>query len=130
MVSPSPESRESMTRVSRCLQNGQRIAKPAQSAPAAQPRARANLVQEAGMASEGSALVSLDIVHYVLDGADFLGVFIRDLNVELLFKRHHQFDDIERVSAEVLDERRIGFHFVGGYTELLADFLANLGFDV
>src|SRR5581483_7099262 len=73
--------------------------------------------------------VSLDVVDNVLDGADFLGVLVRDLHPVLLLQRHHQLDDIQRVRPEVLDKRRIRSHFVSGHTELLADYLANLGFD-
>src|ERR1700720_2538138 len=77
-----------------------------------------------------SALVSLDIGNNVFDGADLLGVFVGNFDVELLFQRHHQLDDIERVRAEVLDERSLGSYFVSGHTQLFANFLANFGFDV
>src|SRR5271169_2501029 len=42
-----------------------------------------------------SALVSLDVGDDVLDGADFLGVFVGDFDVEFFFQRHHQLDDIQ-----------------------------------
>src|SRR5208337_2111187 len=77
-----------------------------------------------------SALVSLDIGDDVLDGADLLGVLVGDFDVELLFQRHHQLDDVERVGAEVLYKRGLRSYFVGGHAQLLAYFLANLGFDV
>src|ERR1700685_1620556 len=77
-----------------------------------------------------SALVSLDIGDDVLDRANLLGVFVGDFDVELLFERHHQLDDIERVGAEILDERGLRSYFVRGHAQLLAYLLANLGFDV
>src|SRR6202167_2383895 len=77
-----------------------------------------------------SALVRLDIGDDVLNGANLLGVFVRNFDVELLFERHHQLDDIERVGAEILDERGVRSYFVRGHAQLLAYLLANLGFDV
>src|SRR5208283_3044789 len=77
-----------------------------------------------------SVLVSLDIGDDILDGADLLGILVGDFDVELLFQRHHQLDNIERIGAEILDERGLRSYFVGGHTQLLAYFRANLGFDV
>src|SRR5208282_1001145 len=77
-----------------------------------------------------SALVSLDIGDDVLDSADLLGVLVGDFDVKLLFQRHYQLDDIERIRAEILYERGLRSYFVGGHTQLLAYLLANLGFDV
>src|SRR5208282_216930 len=77
-----------------------------------------------------SALVSLDVSDDVLDGANLLGVLVGDFDVELLFQRHYQLDDVERIRAEVLDERGLRSYLVGSHTQLLADLLANLGFDV
>src|ERR1700722_19753639 len=77
-----------------------------------------------------SALASLDIGDDVFDGADFLGVLVGNLDVEFLFQRHHQLDDVERVRAEILDKRGLRGYFVGGHAQLLADFLANFGFDI
>src|SRR5271170_5026240 len=88
------------------------------------------IYDDRALSRAASALVSLDVGDDVLDGADFLGVLIGDLDVELLFQRHHQLDDIERVGAEVLDERGLRSYFIGGHAQLLADFLANLRFDV
>src|SRR5208282_2940549 len=77
-----------------------------------------------------SALVSLDISDDVFDRTDLLGVLVGNFDVELLFQRHHQLDDVERIRAEVLDERGLRSYFVGGHAQLLAYLLANLGFDV
>src|SRR5690242_15306492 len=46
--------------------------------------------------------VFADVVDRVLHGADLLRVFIGNLDVECLFERHHQFDCVERVGAEIV----------------------------
>jgi hypothetical protein len=56
-------------------------------------------------------LVLFDVVDGVLDGLDLLGVFVGDLDVEGLFKLHDQFDDVERVCAEVLLKAGAGGDF-------------------
>jgi hypothetical protein len=68
--------------------------------------------------------VSLDITHNVLDGADLLGVLVGDLDIEFFFQRHHQLDDVERVSAQIFDERRFRLDLVDGNAELLGIVLA------
>ena len=45
-----------------------------------------------------------DVVDGLADGLDLLGLVVRDLDVELLFQLHDQFDDIERVGPDVLDK--------------------------
>jgi hypothetical protein len=70
------------------------------------------------------------VVHCVLNGGDLLGVFIRNLNSELVLQRHHQFHRIERVGAQVGDERL----FVGDlrllHTELLGNDLLDACFNI
>lgn len=66
-------------------------------------------------------LLRLDVVDSVLDGFDFLGVFIRDVKVESLFKSHHQFDDVERVGAEIIDERGTWLDLALVYPQLFDD---------
>src|SRR5688572_533714 len=57
---------------------------------------------------DASALdVSLDVVDRLLHRGDLLGLFVRDFALELFFERHHQLDRVERVSAEVVDERSV-----------------------
>src|SRR5690348_10962619 len=46
----------------------------------------------------------VDVVDRLLDGGDLLGLFVRNLDLELFFQGHHQLDRIQRVSAEVIDE--------------------------
>src|SRR5262245_56129151 len=49
--------------------------------------------------------VRLDVVDRLLDARDLLGVLVRNLDPELLLERHHELDGVERVGAEVVDER-------------------------
>src|SRR5262245_65148760 len=53
----------------------------------------------------GLAAVRLDVVEDVLEGHDLLGFLVRDVDLELFFERHHQFDGVQRVGAKVFDER-------------------------
>src|SRR6185369_9375567 len=68
----------------------------------------------------------VDVVDRLLHGGDLLGLFVRDLDLELLFQGHHQLDRIQRVSAEVIDEGRVARHLLG----LDAQLLGNDGFDL
>src|SRR5688572_25130917 len=43
-----------------------------------------------------------DVLHHVADGLQLLCVFVRNLDVELLFERHHEFNSVERVGTEIL----------------------------
>ena len=63
------------------------------------------------------------------DGLDVLGLFVGDLDLELLFHRHHQLDDVEAVRAEVLDEGGLGLDLVLAHAELVGDDGLDLGLD-
>src|SRR5580704_5011643 len=67
----------------------------------------------------------LDVVDGVFYGCDLFGVFIRDINVERFFKRHHQFHDIERVRAKIIHERGIVVHLAFVHPQLLNDDLLH-----
>src|SRR6185503_8893383 len=68
--------------------------------------------------------VGLDVLDGLLHASDLLGVLVGDLDAELLFEGHDEFDRVERVRAEVVDERGIRRHFVFIDSELLNnDFL-------
>jgi hypothetical protein len=56
----------------------------------------------------GSDLVLVDVVDGLLDRRDVLGVLVRNLGLEFFFECHHQFDGVQGVGAEVVDERRFG----------------------
>jgi hypothetical protein len=49
-------------------------------------------------------LVFLDVIDRILDGADFLGIFVGDFQIESFLKCHDQFHLVERVRAQVIDE--------------------------
>src|SRR5687767_8736725 len=65
--------------------------------------------------------VRLDVVSGFLDAGDLFGVLVRDLDPEFLFERHDELHRVERIGAEVIDERRIRRHFFLVDTELLHD---------
>src|ERR1700749_4873145 len=68
----------------------------------------------------------LDVVGRVLDGLDLLRVLIRNLDVEGLFELHHQFDDVERIGAEVFLEACTGRDLSFVHLKLLDDNLFHL----
>jgi hypothetical protein len=41
------------------------------------------------------------VVNRVLDGGDLLGVFVGNLNAELVFQSHNQFYGVKGVSAQI-----------------------------
>jgi hypothetical protein len=51
--------------------------------------------------------MAVDVVNRLLDGGDFLGIFVGNFAAEFFFQRHHQFHRVERVRAEVADEGRL-----------------------
>src|SRR6185503_16338810 len=69
--------------------------------------------------------MALDVVHDVLDGADLLRLLVRDLHVVFLLEGHHELDDVERVGAQVFDERRLRSHLILAHPELLTDDLLD-----
>ena len=71
-----------------------------------------------------------DVIDRLLDGADLLGFFVGNFALELVFQRHHQFDRVELVGAEVLDER--GFILDVGFVDakLLGNDLLDPRFNV
>src|SRR4249920_1079188 len=74
--------------------------------------------------------VALDVVDGLLHGGDLLGVFVRDLGLELLLERHHELDRVERIGAEVVDERRFVLDLRLVHPELLGDDLLDARFHV
>ena len=48
--------------------------------------------------------LAVDVVYSVLYGLDLFSSIIRDFDVEFFFKCHDQFNDIQGISAEVIDE--------------------------
>ena len=55
-------------------------------------------------------LMSVDVIDGGLHGLNLFSVLVRNLNIEVLFKFHHQFNRIQRVSSKVIYKVRIGGH--------------------
>src|SRR5215472_7660151 len=72
--------------------------------------------------------VLVDVIDGVFDGADFLRVLVRDLDVKSFFERHDQLDSIQRVCAEIVHEGGVGSDFAFIHPELLHDDLFDLFF--
>src|SRR5258706_4193617 len=86
-------------------------------------------VTEAPSARSGLG-VRLHVVDGLLDGGDLLGVLVGNLGLELLFERHHQFDGIERIRAQIVDEGRFGLDLGFVHAELLGNDFFDPLFDV
>ena len=70
------------------------------------------------------------VVDRQLHGGDLLGFFVGDLDAELVFQRHHQFDRVERVGPEVGDEGLLVRDVRLGHAELLGNDLLDSRFDI
>lgn len=57
----------------------------------------------------------VDVVDDLADRFQFLGIVIRDKDLELLLQLHDQFDDVQRIGVQVL--RKVG---VPGHVDLFA----------
>src|SRR5688500_12203329 len=55
--------------------------------------------------------VRLDVVDRFLDAGDLFRFLVRTLDAELFLVRHHDFDGVLLVRAQVVDELRIRSHF-------------------
>src|SRR5436190_21610922 len=65
--------------------------------------------------------VRLDVLDGFLHARDLLGVLVRNLDPELFLEGHHELDGVERVGAEVVDERGVRRDFLFVNPELLHD---------
>src|SRR3990167_2106761 len=72
------------------------------------------------------ALVRFDIVDRILDGGDLFRRIVGDFDAEFFFKRHHQFDDVEAVGAQIIDEACFFGHLVRFDAQMFDDDLFNL----
>src|ERR1700722_10864523 len=59
-----------------------------------------------------------DVFDHVADGLQLLRILVGDLRAKFLFKRHDQFDRVQRVSSQIFNELRLGRHLVGIDAEL------------
>src|SRR4249920_1671162 len=81
-------------------------------------------------ARSGSLLVLHGVVDRQLHRGDLLGLFIGDLDAELVFERHHQFDRVEGIGTEVGDEGLVVDHIGFGNAELLSNDFFDTCFDI
>src|SRR5689334_6146831 len=72
----------------------------------------------------------VEVVHRVPDGAELLGIFVGDVDVELLLERHHELDRVRAVGAEVLHEAGLAGELLALDAQLLDDDVLDLLFDV
>src|SRR6202167_1796697 len=78
------------------------------------------------LASSGLAFVRIDVIDGLLDARDLLRVLVRYLRLELFFERHHQLDRVQRVCAEVVNERGVIGYFFFFHAQLFGHDLLNL----
>ena len=71
----------------------------------------------------------LDVFDGLADGLDFLRRVVGDVDVELFFEFHHQFDGIERIGPQVVDERGFGRDLVLVDAQLLGHDIDYAFFD-
>src|SRR6202161_2708237 len=67
--------------------------------PGTQPKRAAQLLS--------LAATVVDVVDGLLNRRDLLGVLVRNLDFELLSESHDQFDRVQRVRAQIVDERGV-----------------------
>src|SRR3546814_21014456 len=73
------------------------------------------------MSDWSSHVFSSDLGARVLDGRDLLGSIVGDFDAEFFLERHHQLDDVQAVSAQIVDEARILGHLFGFDAQMLDD---------
>ena len=69
--------------------------------------------------------MSQDIIDGLLHGGDLFGIFIRNLAFEFFFQSHHQFHGVQRISTQIVDERRFILDFGFIDTQLFCNDLFN-----
>src|SRR5436305_11924037 len=83
--------------------------------------------------ADGLLILRLMLVYVVVrvaDALNLLGVLVRDFDAELLLEAHDEFDGVERVRAEVVDEARVGRHLVLVNSKLVNDDLLHFCFNL
>ena len=74
----------------------------------------------------GLALVRIDIVDGLLNCGNFFGVLVRDFSLEFLFECHDQFNRVQRVCTQIVDERGVIGDFFFFDAQLFGHDLLNL----
>src|SRR2546421_10108853 len=67
-----------------------------------------------------------DVIDDVADGLQFFGILIRHFHGKFLFERHYQFHDIERIGAQVFNERCLRRDLLRIHPELFDDDVLDL----
>src|SRR5262249_30101145 len=73
------------------------------------------------------AQMLLNVVSRLTDRGNLLGVFVADLELELLLQRHDQLDEIKRIGIQVLSEGWFFGHLGLVNTELIRNDRPELG---
>ena len=71
-----------------------------------------------------------DVVDGLSDRLDLLGHVVGDVDVELFFEFHHQLDRIQRVGAQIVDERSLAGDLVFADAKLLGNDVNNTFFEL
>ena len=77
------------------------------------------------MAPQRLFLLRFNIIDGILHGSNLLGVFVRNIDIEGFFERHHQFDNIERIGSEIIDKRRSAIDLIFVDSQLFDNDLLN-----
>src|SRR4029077_16009119 len=81
--------------------------------------------RSAGRWRKGSSIlvpgVLLDVLDRFADIADLLGLFVGDLDAELLLEGHHQLDDVQRIRSQIIGEAGLQGDLILVDAELLHD---------
>src|SRR5690606_29117878 len=103
---------------------GLSLFKPARATPNARDPA---IAQDYGRTASRRelSLVLFDIAVRVANGVDLLGGVVRDFDSELFLEGHNQFNDIEAVGAQIVDEARVRRDLVFLDAEMLDDDLLH-----
>ena len=70
-----------------------------------------------------------DVVDGLTDGLDLFRRVVGDVDVELFFEFHHQFDGVQGVSPQIVDERGLAVDLVLADAKLLGDDINHTFFD-
>ena len=70
------------------------------------------------------------VIDRELHGGDLLGLFVRNLDAELVFEGHHQFHRVERIGAQISNKGLLVGHVRFGHAQLFGDDFLDTGFDI
>src|SRR4029077_15029257 len=74
-----------------------------------------------GSSSGGDSELFLNVVPRGTDGLDLFSVLVRYLHSVFFLERHDQFDQVEGIRVEVVDDRGVGCDLLGIHAELFGD---------